>query len=215
MFNTHREKTWFNNNLKIGFLAIPKVCSSGIRTQLKLSDENCVNYKNINKDYEKFTVIREPIKRFVSAYLEIILDTSDYRGGRYKHNINLSKDRINFLDELLKSNLSDEDKFVEYLDLIENKWFFYEPHCIPQIYYITDKDNNIQKNLNIFKLEYIDELEKFLNTKLEKHNKCENINLQKKILFYIENNNVIKEKIEKIYSEDIKLYNSFLKLMKT
>ena len=84
-----------------------------------------------------------------------------------------------FLDQLQKdTSKSNIEKFLIYLDKIENHWFFYEDHCIPQAYFLTDKNNNVHKNVKIFKLENIRKLEEYVGRKIKKDNVCENISLK-------------------------------------
>jgi hypothetical protein len=206
--STHRECIWINDQLKLAFLCIPKVASSGIRSQFRF-----IRMSNINelpKDYKVFTLIREPIKRFVSAYIEVVQDCGDYPGGRFKHNLEITNDKIKFLENLMHDKSTDKyQKFNIYIEKIEKEWFFFEPHCIPQVIYLTDKNNNFHNHLKIFKLETeINELEKILNSKIKQGNKCENNTLKNDLLDYINKNNNIKQRIEKLYKLDIQIYNN-------
>jgi hypothetical protein len=205
--NTHREQIWINDKLKLAFLCIPKVASSGIRKQFKFT-KICTIGK-LPKDYKVFSIIRDPIKRFVSAYIEVIQDCKNYPGGRFKHNLNITNDKIKFLENLINDKSIDKyKKFEIYIEKIEKEWNFFEPHCIPQIIYLTDKNNNFHNNLMIFKLETeLNELEKILNSKIKKGNECENNPLKNDLLKYINENKNIKEKIEKLYNLDIQIYN--------
>lgn len=205
--NTHREYIWINDNLKLAFLCIPKVASSVIREQFKFLRVSTMD--KLPEDYKVFAIIRNPIKRFVSSYIEVIQDCYDYPGGRYKHNLNLTEDKIRFLDNLMNDKSTDKfQKFDIYIKKMENEWFFFEPHCIPQVIYLTDKNNKFHNNLKIFKLETeINELEKILNSKIKKGNECENNTLKNDLLDYINNNENIKQRIEKLYELDIEFYN--------
>jgi len=204
---THREHIWINDNLKLAFLCVPKVASSGIRAQFKFTRR--IKMDKLPKGYKVFTLIRDPIKRFVSAYIEVVQDCNDYPGGRFKHNLNITEDKIKFLENLMNDKSTDKfQKFDIYIKKIENEWYFYEPHCIPQVIYLTDKDNNFHDNLKIFKLETeINELGKILNSKIKKGNKCENNTLKNDLLDYINKNKNIKQRIEKLYELDIQFYN--------
>lgn len=205
--HTHRESIWINDNLKLAFLCIPKVASSGIREQFKFTKMTTMN--KLPKDYKVFTLIREPIKRFVSAYIEVVQDCKHYPGGRFKHNLNISNDKIKFLENLINDKSTNKyQKFEIYIEKIEKEWYFFEPHCIPQVIYLTDKNNNLHNNLKIFKLETeINELEKILNSKIKKSNECENNTLKNDLLDYINKNQNIKKKIEQLYNLDIQIYN--------
>ena len=52
--STHRENIWINDNLKLAFLCIPKVASSGIRNQFKFIRMSTMN--ELPEDYQEVTV---------------------------------------------------------------------------------------------------------------------------------------------------------------
>lgn len=210
MFNitghSHKGNVMVNEEKKIGLLNIPKVCSTSIRIKLNLNKH--LQYKDVPKDYKIFTIIRNPIDRFVSSYLEVTQDRNDgYEGGRYKYDLLLSEEKINTLENLLKSNLTELEKFKKYIELIETEWGFFEPHCIPFLYYITEKDDKtIYENLKIFKMDKLDEVENYLNIKLEKLNICKNNKLKNLLLVKIKKDKFLKRRIEELYKEDIEFY---------
>ena len=49
--NTHKESVWINKNIKIGFLCIPKVTSSGVRVSTGCVGDP-INIKDVPKDYK-------------------------------------------------------------------------------------------------------------------------------------------------------------------
>jgi len=204
-----REFIWINDNLKLAFLCIPKVASSGIRDQFQFKRTSTID--KLPKDYQVFTLIREPIKRFVSAYIEVVQDCPSYPGGRFRHNLGITSEKINFLENLMNDRSTNKyQKFDIYIEKMEKEWYFYEPHCVPQVIYLTDKNNNFHNNLKIFKLETeINELEKILNSKINHGNKCENNTLKNDLLNYINTNQNVKQKIEKLYKLDIQFYNEY------
>ena len=210
--NIFKETVWVNNNLKIGFKGVPKCASSGIRKQFDFTE--LVNYKDVPTSYTIFTIIREPIKRFISAYIEICIyrETGQYTGGRFRYDVKPEWCGYNirdFLDKLQKNqNISEIEKFLIFLTKIEKEWYFFDGHIAPMIYHISDQNSILQKNLNIFKLEKIDEIENFLGNKINNYNLCINKNLQTEIYNYVCNNLEVKKRIETLYSMDILLYNS-------
>ena len=130
--DTHRETIWINENLKLAFLCIPKVASSGIRRQFKFKKR--ITIDELPVGYKVFTIIRDPIKWFVSAYIEVVQDCKKYPGGRYKDDLNITNDKIKFLDNLMNDRSIDKyQKFHIYIEKIEKEWYFFEPHCIPQV----------------------------------------------------------------------------------
>lgn len=83
--------------------------------------------------------------------------------------------------------------------MIENDWHFFEPHCIPQVIYLTNKNNEFHNILKIFKLETeLNKIENFLKSKIKWRNKCENNKLKDELLDYVN---------EKLYKLDIQFYN--------
>ena len=179
-WGAHREWTWISENMdyKKGFLCIPKNSSSGIRRQFNIRKI----IKDINlvpKDYEIFAILRNPITRLVSAYIETTEDCKSYPGGRFRRERCISQDIKNILDKLVNNKeMSNIDKFLFYLDKIATEWYFFEPHCIPQVIYLSSHDNKIHPNIKLFKLEEIHHLEKYLGKSIIHGNICENKNLK-------------------------------------
>ena len=202
----HNGSVWINVKNNKGFLCIPKCASSGIRSHFQYSLTKDINIINRNK-IEIFTILRNPINRYISAYIEVIQDCKQYPGGRYHHNLEISKNKINTINKIIKSNLTNIEKLVEFTDLIFNKWGFFEPHTTPQINFLS-KNNIIFKNIKIFKLDKINELEKYFNSNIPKLNSCENNNLKKELLNFIESNTNFKNKIIDLYKTDFLIYNN-------
>ena len=210
---THRGKVWVNDKLKIGHLCVPKCASSGVRSELKLN--NVLDYNDVPKDYKIFTIIREPIERFISAYIEVTQASHNSKNIR-RFNYNIAPtfkgyEIRKFLNSLFNSNKSHIECFNIYLYNIISKWKFFEPHCVPFIYYLTDNENNLQKNLNIFKLEKDkDKIKEFLGIKnFNNSNKCKNSDLKNILMKHVNSNVKIKNKIIELYRIDIDFYNDF------
>lgn len=204
---SHREVVWLNDRVKLGFLGVPKCSSSGIRQQFNLT--RMVKYKDVPENYTVFTVVREPVGRFISAYIEVMQDCKGYPGGRFRHNIPRTWRNYNIyetLDRLQKSKLNPYEKFVAYLEKIEKELFFYEPHCTPMVYYVTDQNNEIQKNLKIFKMEEMSKLEEFLHSPVKKMNICENNTLKQMLREFVKINPELQARIEALYAQDVLFY---------
>ena len=202
----HNGTLWVNPKCKKGFLGIPKCASNTIKKLLNLRYTIDVEFPNLNKKIFFFTIMREPIKRYVSAYIEVIQDCKHYPKGRYHHNLEISKDKINIIDKILKNNKNDIDKFKKFTNHIIEYGFF-EPHTTPQINYLS-KNNKILKNIKIFKLNDKTKIETFLKTNLITLNKCENEELKNKLLYFIKSNNDFKNKIINLYKSDFLIYNN-------
>ena len=201
----HNGLVWINVKNNKGFLCIPKCASSGIRQKFKYLLTKDIN--NIDKKIEIFTILRNPITRYVSAYIEVIQDCKQYPGGRYHHNLEISKNKINIIDNIIKSNKTNIEKFVKFTNLILNKWGFFEPHTTPQINFLS-RNKILFKNIKIFKLEKINELEEYFNSKIPKLNSCENKKLKNELLNFIESNYEFKNKIINLYKNDFIIYNN-------
>lgn len=203
----HRGAVWVNHELKIAYLGIPKCANSSIRSHLK--PKNAIlplgYMQDMPDDYFIFTTIRDPISRLVSAYIETVQKCSAYPRGRYNTDLELSQDKIAFLDDLMK-NHDDCGRFSIYLNQLQ-EWGFFEPHCVPQIIYLTDENNKVYQNIEIFKTNDLTNLEDRLGYKIQKINQSENPDLKQKLLDFIMSNIVIKDQIEKLYEYDLKIWH--------
>ena len=203
----HNGILWVNPKCKKGFLGIPKCASNSIKQLLNLKYKIDIDFPNLHKKIVFFTIMRNPIERYVSAYIEVIQDCKQYPGGRYHHNLEISDEKINTLDKIIKSNLTNIDKFVKFTNLIIHQWGFFEPHTTPQINYLA-KNNNLFENIKILKLEDTNKIEKFIKLNLIKSNKCENSKLKKELLNFIELNHNFKKNIIHLYKSDFLIYNN-------
>ena len=203
----HNGKLWVNPKCKKGFLGIPKCASNTIKRLLNLKYTIDIDFPNLNKKIVFFTIMRNPIERYVSAYIEVIQDCKQYPGGRYHHNLGISQEKTNTLDKIINSNNTNIEKFIRFTNLILNKWGFFEPHTTPQINYLA-KNNILFKNVKIFKLKEKNKIQKFLKLDLLYSNKCENIKLKKELLNFIKLDNNFKNKLIHLYKSDFLIYNN-------
>jgi len=109
------------------FFGIPRNASTSIRATLNLEKNFVKDFKEYIKEkkkrqdeFFKFTVIREPISRFVSGFLELI---------KYKKLLQFSY----FVDDN-----PIELKFVEFLDLVESGDIM-DDHINHQTYFLNYK----------------------------------------------------------------------------
>ena len=116
---SHRGICWINTNLEVAYLGIPKCGNSMLRYQLTL-DPGIVDIGEIPSDFFLFSVIREPTERLVSAYIEVIQDCKSFPGGRFRHDLEISQDKIDFLDNHpgidLDLDVTNKSKVVESLN---------------------------------------------------------------------------------------------------
>jgi hypothetical protein len=203
---SHRGTVWINENNKIAALGIPKCATTTIRTQFALT--KLVNIQDVPDDYFMFAIIRDPINRFVSAYIEVVQKCKIYPKGRYHYDLSISQDQIEFLDDLM-ANHDDCGRFMIYLNQVQNEWGFFETHCVPQIIYLFDNDNKIFPNVEIFRFDNLINLEERLGTKMVKSNQSENPELKQKLLAFIAASSAIKSQIEKLYEYDSRIWQEY------
>jgi hypothetical protein len=199
---SHRGTVWINDSLKMNFLGIPKAGNSGVRKHLSMD-----RIENIDTapDYWTFTIIREPIERFVSAYIETMESCEQYPGGRFKHDLKLSRAKVKVLSKM--SILDPLDKFESYLEKIV-RWGFFEFHCVPQVIYLTNNFGTPHPNVEIYRLSDLKPLEEKLGTTFGKGNPSENPGLKQELLSYIWNHDDVRLQIEKLYELDMMVWQS-------
>jgi hypothetical protein len=206
---SHRGITWVNQQNEVEFLGIPKCGSITLRVQLHL-EPGIVNFEDVPEDFFVFTIIRNPTKRVVSAYIEAVQDCDHHPGGRFKHDLELSPDKINWLDHLMQ-NYDDCTRFVMYLDKLE-EWGFFEPHCVPQIIYLTDTNGLAFPNVQVFELTDLSLLEYHMDVKFLQYNAAENPGLKEKLYRFIQDTPKIKAQVERLYKYDFELWQNWQRL---
>jgi hypothetical protein len=196
----------------VGFLGIPKNGSSGTRLQLKLNQ--FMQFDDIPSDYYVFTIVRNPVTRIVSAYIEITQKCTHHPEGRY-HDIDLPQDKVAFLDDLAQSG-DDFSRFSVYLDKIEQEWGFYEGHCVPQVIYLTDSDGRL-RDVEIFKLENLKPLQDKLSSKgltVDYNtvgnewatNSTSDPNLKTRLISHIFDNQEMMAQLKRLYKHDFTIW---------
>lgn len=179
----------FNNNLKLCFINIPKNASSTI---IDLFDmKSTKDYNSIPKDFYKIVVLRNPYDRAVSSFSEIMKLRQD---GPYMITRNI--------DFYKKKSIS------LFLQEIENN--FYDTHVFPQFWWIKDKNLELKDFDKIILFEnFNEELSEILN----KYNIKKNIkHINSKSNNYMDLNMEEKVLVNKVYADDIELYQRAVKL---
>lgn len=211
--------TTFTNRLifvdeleNIIFFQIPKNMSSLIRHIFNINaidDEKCLynNYEN----YKKYAIIREPISRIVSVYIETMTTCRTDNKTRFIYenedeNETRLINEVNFFKELIGKDIDENEKFKTYLEKIHGDFKFFEIHCIPQIYFIIDENFKIKKDIVLLSFDEIKKDKKLLGKDIEYINGCKDISLQEKLINYIQNNEDIKKLIHEIYEHDFLIY---------
>tara|TARA_B110000444_G_scaffold35541_1_gene31038 strand:- start:1539 stop:2246 length:708 start_codon:yes stop_codon:yes gene_type:complete len=142
--------------------------------------------------YFKFTIVRNPWDRLVSAYL--FLKQGGFNEG----------DRIWF-----QNNLSEYNNFEEFVEnWITKKNVMSFTHFIPQYIYITGYWNFILVD-KIYKFEFMDEMYIDLNNRLNVtlSNVKKNTNLNRVSNYQTYYNDKTRKIVAETYEKDIKLFN--------
>jgi len=203
---SHRGNAWVNHRLKIACLGIPKCASTSLRNQFKMSELMLV--EDIPDDYFLFSVIRNPIGRIISAYIEVVEKCRAYPNGRYNTDLELSEDQVSLLDDLM-ADYDDCGRFSVYLSKIQDELGFFELHCVPQIIYLTNENNQLIPRIEIFRIDRLEALEKRLGTKIQKENQSENPGLKNKLGHFVMANSTIRKQIAQLYNYDARIWEEY------
>ena len=116
---------YFNSEkFKLSYLEMPKSACTSIKAYLECPNDHEPCYA----DYPIFTVIRDPIKRFASGFIQL------QRQGRSKQSSTVN----------------------EFLKVIE-KYGFYERHIVPQSWFL-EQHAQVYKDITLYSLdEYLKE----------------------------------------------------------
>jgi hypothetical protein len=198
----HNGLGWASDADRLIYIGIPKTGSCSMREVIgvNISGKNIdmYNLSEDRKSYRKFTVIREPFRRFVSAVYEGLKRPETPRKIKNLNSIKNVPELIN-----------------EYLTILETDGFI-EVHTVPQICFIKNKEGgffNIDKIL-IFENLSADFKEMCNELGLEKRLNNRNVGdrgKSNKALEIILKNPKIKKRIQKLYKEDFEFYNKIKK----
>lgn len=194
----YKGRFWYNNKNKIASLLIPKNATSSIKSVFNSNNQSARYYDDItNSGFKKIVIIRNPLDKFISGYLEII------------------KRRKPRIKKLEFWSGDDGNRFERFITEIEKNGFIDE-HVQLQHYAMTDESGIMYKFDYILLLENIDE---------DWSNMCEKLNLnlnliytnkgddgkKKELLDIINNNELLKSRIDILLEKDWKIYNKIIK----
>ena len=192
-------------NDKFILINIPKNASTSIRETLSLYRREPFSNYTKNSGHKKIVVIRDPMKRVVSSYMELIKLRKD---GPYLETSD---------SEWFKLHQKDSEKsFKLFIDYIENR--LYDSHVHTQYDYIDKKGVKIEDMDYILLFESLEEdFNKMcddlgMDKKLQWGNKSKFNVIKNKIKKLIKEDEPLQNKIKKIYSEDFLLYNKVKKM---
>lgn len=131
-FLWQKSMAWVNKDKKLAYRNIGKNASSSIKRALEpVGFRRSQEYSDSN-GYFSFTVIREPIDRFVSGFLTVISnETSRKQSGGEYHNFLFQYSEI---EPLLKG-------FIRQIEIFG----FFDDHILPQKYTISDVNGMLHK----------------------------------------------------------------------
>jgi hypothetical protein len=182
-----------NHEKKLIFIHIPKNAGTSIIKAMgvenicidKTIEEYKKLYKNYWKEYIKFTVIRDPIDRFVSAYKFAKMKESGWFSSTGQEG--LEKHYHYDICNLMNIN--------EYVDYICKNKPYFDRWTIPQSFIITNKEQKIEIDyfvryenlLSDLKRIGIDKIEKLNSSKIEDENLIKLTNKSKNKLYDVYN----------------------------
>jgi len=195
----HNGYSWFSDECNIIYLGIPKTASTSMRQLFKI-DRNFMNLKNIpegKEGYRTFTIIRNPLNRFVSGVVEAFKRSETPR-------------KIMAIEKI-----GDEKKMLEaFVTILEEE--FIETHTAPQIAFFYNENGE--------KFSFNDVLI-FENLKEDFENMCKNFGISKELMHrhrgeavkqnrlrqIINDDPILLNRVNELYKDDWVLYNEISK----
>ncbi len=120
---------YISETYKIIFIPIPKNASTSVRSigNLEFRQGNFLAYKTriANGEYKTFAILREPISRFVSGYIEVCKRATGDSTAILKRDFYWIK--------------NPHKRFILFLDELESEWF--DAHMFPQHYFLYDYED--------------------------------------------------------------------------
>jgi len=200
----HNGLGWASDSDKLIYVGIPKAASCSMRFALDVGNHGMKsiiameNLPDARKNYRKFTIIREPLNRFISAVFE-------------------SFKRTETPPKLmqLKTVKNPPEVINKYLTILEEDGFI-EVHTAPQIGFLYSKKGELFDfdRILIFENLTADFNKMCSDFGIKKDLKKKNVGDKKKIqatLEAIKKNPKIIERIKILYQEDFEFYEKLKK----
>lgn len=186
-----------NHEKNLIFIHIPKNAGTSIIKAMGIKnlymDKTIEEYKEHYQDYwnkyKKFTVVREPIDRFISAYKFARMDESGWFSATGQEG----------LEKHQHYELCNQMDINEYTKHIYNNPEQFNRWIIPQTFIISNKNNKLEIDYYVKYENLLEDLKKIGINKIETLNKSKIYDTSKIIL----NKNSIK-KLYEIYEIDYK-----------
>jgi hypothetical protein len=157
-----------NHEKKLIFIHIPKNAGTSIIKAMgvenlfmdKTIEQYKEHYQNYWNKYKKFTVIRDPIDRFISAYKFARMDESGWFSSTGEEN----------LEKHCHYELCNEMNINEYVSYIYKNPKNFNRWIIPQTFIISNKSGDIEIDYYVRYESLLEDLQKIGITKIEKLN---------------------------------------------
>lgn len=190
-----------NHENKYVFINVSKNASTSIRNTIIFDIFTDYNTIKNPDDYFKFMVIRNPIYRAVSSYLELIKLRRD---GPFQ--ITQNSDWFKEKDK--------EKSFEMFIEFIDGN--FYDSHVLPQVNFLKDKDLTIDDiDVKLLHENIVEDFNGLVtnNKQIKVKNKLMNmqvgdIGIKATLTKFVDSNPRIKERIREVYSEDSEIYDN-------
>lgn len=157
-----------NHEKKLIFIHIPKNAGTSIIKAMgienlymdKTIEEYKEHYQDYWNEYAKFTVVREPIDRFISAYKFARMDESGWFSATGEEGLK----KHHHYDLCNSMNINEYIKYIYDNPKEFNRWI------IPQTFIISNKDNQIEIDYFVRYESLLEDLKKIDIDKIEKLN---------------------------------------------
>tara|TARA_R110000803_G_scaffold86919_3_gene153477 strand:+ start:1143 stop:1757 length:615 start_codon:yes stop_codon:yes gene_type:complete len=194
-YNHDKGWCWYNLDNNICFIGVPKNASTSIRNGLNLNKMD--NYFTLSDDVKNnlnlITVLRDPLDRLVSSYLEVLVrlhDSPKTGEKKFYH---------------MKESI---ERFEEFISELERDT--YDAHVETQFFYVTDDNGDLLPFYKILSFDCLDEQINILKNELViggsiPHLNKKSNNKKNMVYSYLENDVSLLKRIKKIYSCDYNL----------
>jgi len=191
---------WYSEQKQLAFFAVPKNASTALRNSMGPTDARYYfdSETKLSEQAVKFSVLRNPIDRCVSAYIEVIK--------------RVTVDCLETIRKPFYKIPEGKARFVGFLDEIETRGFW-ENHAQPQTFYLSNNQEELIDLDYIFIFEKLregldkmaEETGKNLTPKREWFHSPEH---KQMVHSYLDED--IKSRIKQIYKKDWDLYEKAL-----
>lgn len=195
----HNGLSWYSDDCNLIYLGIPKTASTSMRHMFKI-DQNGMNLNNLPKgkeSYRVFTIIRNPLNRFVSGVVESF--------KRSETPVEIKKiEKIRNEKEMLEA----------FVKILEEE--FIETHTAPQVAFFKDINGENFKFNDVLIFENLQEdfnnmCEKFgIQIELQHKHKGESAK-QNRLKGIINDDPALLKRVNELYKADWKLYHEISK----